>query len=144
MKKLSIAVAALALMAVATSAHAGDHASFECAGFKATPPEARDDDPVVATSVELYWPLHQNSPSNFDVNHTTLNGENYFRGEQYRNVRMWSNSKGDYWSGVSVKDSRRTMVGQMIYGDSSHGYYVEKAYVNGRLERATTSTCKLS
>jgi hypothetical protein len=117
------------------AAKAAIPAEYECGGYRSVPPEAVERDPVVKTSVVM--------PS-FDVTHTTLAGETYLRGDQYRDIRIWSSRKGDYWSGVSIKNPRRTMVGQLAY-DGSRGelarLYIEKSFVNGRLERTTTSTC---
>jgi hypothetical protein len=39
----------VAVIVLATMAHAGDHESLECAGFRALPPEAVESDPVVKT-----------------------------------------------------------------------------------------------
>jgi len=143
LKPLAIAAVSIATL-IPAKTHAGDHASFECAGFRAVPPEAIDRDPVVKTSIEVYWPRNEDDPTFFEVNHTTLNGENYSRERQYRDIRRWSNGKGDFWSGVSVKDPGRTMVGQLAYDDSrgvAARRYIEKSYVNGRLARTVTSTC---
>jgi hypothetical protein len=110
-------------------------AEYECAGYRSVPPEAIERDPVVKTSVTV---------PPFGVKHTTLAGETYARKEQYRDVRTWSDRNGDYWSGVSVKNPRRTMVGQLAYDDRRGimaRLYVEKSFVDGRLERTTTSTC---
>ena len=118
-----------------SSANAAVPAEYECAGYRSVPPEAVERDPVVKTSVTI--------PS-FGVMHTTLAGEAYARVDQYRDVRTWSDRKGDYWSGVSIKNPRRTMVGQLAYEDSrgiAARLYIEKSFVNGRLERTTTSTC---
>jgi hypothetical protein len=131
-------------MAFASPARAGDHVSFECAGFRAVPPEAVDRNPVVKSSVAVYWPRNQDDPISFEVTHTTLSGESYLRDQQYRDIRLWSNQNGDFWAGVSVKEPRRTMIGQLAFDDSrgiSARRYIEKSYVNGRLERTTTSTC---
>ena len=96
-------------------------------------------------------PAHRPSPplrakdwTAFEVIHTTLNGENFSREKQYRDIRRWSVNKSVFWSGVSVKDPRRTMVGQLIEDNSRGGSatrYIEKSYVNGRLERTVTSIC---
>jgi hypothetical protein len=116
-----------------SSANAAAPAEYECAGYRSVPPESVERDPVVKTSVTI--PL--------SVTHTTLAGEVYARVEQYRDVRTWSDRKGDYWSGISIKNPSRTMVGHLAYDDSrgiSARLYVEKSFVNGRLERTTTST----
>jgi hypothetical protein len=110
-------------------------AEYECGGYRSVPPEAVERDPVVKTSVSM--------PS-FGVTHTTLTGEVYQREDQYRDIRIWSDRKGDYWSGVSIKNPRRTMVGQLAYDDSrgvNVRLYIEKSFVNRHLERTTTSTC---
>jgi hypothetical protein len=108
---------------------------YECAGYRSVPSETVERDPVVQTSVTI---------PPFGVKHTTLTGEVYARREQYRDVRTWSDRNGDYWSGVSIKNPRRTIVGQLAYDDSrgvSARLYIEKTFVNRRLERTTTSTC---
>jgi len=110
-------------------------ADYECGGYRSVPPEAVERDPIVKTAVSM--------PS-FGVMHATLAGEVYQRVDQYRGIRIWSDRKGDYWSGVSIKNPRRTMVGQLAYDDSRGimaRLYIEKSFVNGRLERTTTSTC---
>jgi len=50
LKPLAVAAMSIAML---IPAYAGDHASFECAGFRAVPSEAVDHDPVVKTSIEL-------------------------------------------------------------------------------------------
>jgi hypothetical protein len=77
----------------------------------------------------------------------TLTNELYSREEQYRDIRFWSDRRGDYWSGVSVKNPGRTMVGQLGYDDTRGAAtrrYIEKFFVGRRLERTTTSTCVMS
>jgi hypothetical protein len=108
---------------------------YTCAGYEASPPEAIERDPVMRTSV-IFPP--------FDVRHTTLAGEVNARMEQYRDVRTWSNRDGDFWSGVSTKNPRRTMVGQLAWDDTrgiSARRYVEKSFIDGRVERTVVSTC---
>jgi hypothetical protein len=77
----------------ASAAKAAIPAEYECGGYRSVPPEAVERDPVVKTSVSM--------PS-FGVTHTTLTGEVYQREDQYRDIRIWSDRKGDYWSGVSI------------------------------------------
>jgi hypothetical protein len=118
-----------------TSARPAAPVEYECAGYRSVPSEAVERDPVVKTSVTV---------TPFRVKHTSLAGEIYAREEQYRDVRTWSNRNGDYWSGISVNNPRRTMVGQLAYDDRrgvSARLYVEKSFIDGRLERTTTSTC---
>jgi len=50
LKPLAVTAMSIAML---IPAYAGDHASFECAGFRAVPSEAVDHDPVVKTSIEL-------------------------------------------------------------------------------------------
>src|SRR5262249_22665440 len=143
LKPLAIAATLIATLAPA-KAYAGDHAAFECAGFRAVPPEAIDHDPVVKTSIELYAPLRAKDWTMFEVIHTTLKGETFSREKQYRDIRRWSTNKGDFWSGVSIKDWRRTMVGQLTYDNSRENStisYIEKSYISGRLERTVMTTC---
>jgi len=73
-----------------------------------------------------------------------LKGETFSREKQYRDIRRWSTNKGDFWSGVSIKDWRRTMVGQLTYDNSRENStisYIEKSYISGRLERTVMTTC---
>jgi hypothetical protein len=143
-KLLMIGAAALFVGWSGASAIAGDFTLFECAGFRATPPEIIDRDPVVKTSVAIYFARTGTQPSSFEVTHATLAGEKYERENQYRDIRTWANRGGDYWSGISITNPRRTMIGQLIYDDSrgiSARRYIEKSFVNGKLERTTTSTC---
>jgi hypothetical protein len=143
-KLLFTAVGAALSLALLAPAHAGDHVSFECAGFRAEPAEAADRDPVVKTAIGFYAPRTAKTWTEFEVVHTTLNGESFSREKQYRDIRLWSNAKGEFWSGVSVKDPRRTMVGHLAFDESrgvSARRYIEKSYVSGRLERTVTSTC---
>jgi hypothetical protein len=142
MKRFSLA--AVALIALTVTATAGDTVMVKCAGFKSVPPETIDRNPVVATSVTVHWKLRDDQPDFFAVQHDTLSGESFVRDKQYRDLRMWSARSGDYWSGVSITNPRRTMVGQLAFDDSrgiDARHYIEKTFVSGRLERTTTSTC---
>jgi len=123
----------------------GRPATYTCAGFKVSPPERKDDDPVVSTEIEVGFEMDGKRPR-LDVTHTTLKGEVYKRAEQYRDIRFWSATYSDNWSGVSVKNPRRTMVGRMTYDRDEHHPrgYIEQSFVNGRLERTTTSVCTLA
>jgi hypothetical protein len=142
-KLLMINAAALFIAWSGACAIAGDFTSFECAGFKTNPSEAIDRDPVIKTSVLVYFG-RPGQRSSFEVKHATLAGEKYERENQYRDIRIWSNRSGDYWSGISISNSRRTMIGQLAY-DPSRGIsarrYIEKSFLDGKLERTTTSTC---
>ncbi len=141
--KLALAITA-AIAMIASPVHASIIISVECAGFRTTPPETIDRDPVVKTSVELIFMPGKNQPLSFTVGQATLAGNTYERTNQYRDIRSWSNRAGDYWSGVSIINPRLTMTGQLVY-DETRGIaarrYIEKLFVNGKLERTTTSTC---
>jgi hypothetical protein len=120
-----------------------DHdVTVKCAGFKVVPPELIDSDPVVATFVHVA--IVRDQLHAFEVKHATLGGDTFDRTTQYRDIRMWSDRSGDYWSGVSIKNPRRTMVGQLGF-DGSRGIaarrYIEKLFVGRKLERTTTSVC---
>jgi hypothetical protein len=122
-----------------------DRLSLECVGFKTVPIEPVDRDPVVKSSIHLYKPSDEKKPTGFEVKHETLTGKTYARNDQYRDLRFWSDRNGDYWSGVSVKNRQRTMVGQLGYDPTGRGIsarrYIEKSFIAGRLEQTTTSTC---
>jgi hypothetical protein len=144
MLTLLVIIAAL-LFATQASAtvDAATSATHTCAGFKTIPAEVTDRDPVVSAEIDTAKEGHQLH----NVRHTTLTNELYSRGEQYRDIRFWSDRRGDYWSGVSVKNPRRTMVGQLGYDDirgAATRRYIEKLFVGRRLERTTTSTCVMS
>ena len=105
-----------------------------CRDFRVTPPEAEDRDPVLLATL--------NFNEGLVVTHVTLSGKAYARAEQYRDVRMWSETTDDvHWSGVWNRDPNRKMVGEARY-DGTRGSYVEKIYDRGRLENTITSTCK--
>jgi hypothetical protein len=141
-------LAIIAALLFATQASAtvdvATYATYTCAGFKTIPAEVTDRDPVVSAEIDTAKEGHQ---LHINVRHTTLTTELYSRGEQYRDIRFWSDRRGDYWSGVSVKNPRRTMVGQLGYDDirgAATRRYIEKLFVGRRLERTTTSTCVMS
>jgi peptidoglycan/xylan/chitin deacetylase (PgdA/CDA1 family) len=114
---------------------------LECAGFKTVPTESVDRDPVVKSSIHLYK-ARDEKPTGFEVKHETLKGETYARNDQYRDLRFWSDRNGDYWSGVSVKNPQRTMVGQLAYDPTiSARRYIEKSFIGGKLDQTTTSIC---
>ena len=90
----TVAIAAMSIAILArTPAYATLDASFECAGFKATPQEAVDADPVVKTSIEMgeveYDEHGRKHRDYLHVIHTTLTGKEYDREKQYPNFRHW-------------------------------------------------------
>jgi hypothetical protein len=111
-------------------------ASYMCAGFKSVPPENGERDPVVTAEIDVY-------PERFDIVHATLRGESYNRADQYRDMRFWSSRGSHNWSGVSIKNPRRVMIGKISYDldDGRPLRYTERVYVTGRLEQTTTSVC---
>jgi hypothetical protein len=114
----------------------GDERLYECAGFKRTPPEALERDPVVKTIIDV--------EQNFFVKHQTLAGFSYIRNEQYRDIRTWTRNGEHYWSGVSIKNPARTMIGKLAWDDSrgiAARRYVEKSYRGKMLESTVISTC---
>jgi hypothetical protein len=115
--------------------------TYECAGFRGTPPEPVERDPVVKVVIEH----RKGSPPIFNVKHVTLAGETFVRNDQYRDIRVWTGRGGDdFWSGVSIKNPSRSMVGNLAW-DNSRGIaarrYIEKQFNRGRLERTVVSTC---
>jgi len=145
MLTLLVIIAALLFATEATATvEAATYATYTCAGFKTIPAEATDRDPVVSAKIDTAKKGHQ---LHLNVRHTTLTNELYSREEQYRDIRFWSDRRGNYWSGVSVKNPGRTMVGQLGYDDTRGAAtrrYIEKLFVGRRLERTTTSTCVMS
>jgi hypothetical protein len=132
MKKLMLIAAAIILSVTAANA---DQFTFQCAGARFAPAERPERDPVVQTVVEV----ELGSRPSFSIVHTTLNGNEYDRYNQYRNTRVWMNRQGVFWSGVNMRSPNVTMIGQ-ITSDRSP-FYIEKIYSNGRLEKTITSTC---
>src|SRR6266404_1261306 len=58
--------------------------------------------------------------------------KSYIRNEQYRDIRTWTRKGEHYWSGVSIKDPARTMIGKLAWDDSrgiAARRYIEKSYL---------------
>ena len=138
---LLLAAAAVALALTSNSANArinpvGDERIYQCAGFKHTPPEAPERDPVLKTIIDI--------KQNFLVEHQTLAGVSYIRSEQYRDIRTWTKNGEHYWSGISIKIPIRTMIGHLAWDDSrgiAARRYIEKLFNGKRLESTVVSTC---
>jgi hypothetical protein len=137
---------ATVLVSIGT-ANASYQFNVGCTGFKTVPTERSDDDPVIRTMIDVLYPTHSDGIASIEVTHETLKGETYVRSEQYRDLRFWSGRKSNvwgvrknnFWSGVSAKNPRMMMIGELV----AQKYYTEKTFIGGKLARTTTSTCTL-
>jgi hypothetical protein len=139
-------VAAIVVAIMPARAQPLDRFSLACAGFKTNPPETDDHDPVVLTEVMLITSGRGKDRElvSMDVSHLTLAKETFSRAKQYRDIRFWTDRDNLYWSGVSIKNPQRKMVGQLnANADREEWHYIERLFLEGRLDRTTTSACKI-
>jgi hypothetical protein len=141
---LNVVVAIVVAIMPARAQPLDERFSLACAGFKTAPPENDDHDPVVVTEVILV--THGRGKDrellSMDVQHLTLAKETYSRAKQYRDIRLWTDQDNLYWSGVSIKNPSRKMVGQLNANTARKEWsYIERSFIDGRLERTTTSAC---
>jgi hypothetical protein len=104
----------------------------ECRDHVSTPPERDDPDPVIKTLLTF--------ADGFVVTHITRSGKIYTRGDQYRDVRIWTD-EGTHWPGIWKRNPNKRMTGSLSY-EGNAARYVEKVYDGGRLETTITSTCE--
>jgi hypothetical protein len=104
-----------------------------CTNFRVTPPEPEDRDPIVSARLDF--------EDTFAVTHVTLSGRTYSRGEQYRDVRVWTGRDGvTHWAGTWRRDPAVRMVGSF----TADGEYTERLFRRGQLETTTVSNCTLA
>jgi hypothetical protein len=112
---------------------------LQCGAAKAVPPESDDADPVFQTRIVA------TTDGQIYVRHFAASGERYDRNSQYRDMKFWSESNADNWSGVSIKQPDRTMVGRLQMDKTKRWVeYVEKLYRGGKLEMTTTHICRFA
>jgi hypothetical protein len=111
-----------------------DLGTLECRDHRSTPPDP-DPDPVVRTLLTF--------ADGFVVTHFTRSGKLYTRGDQYRDIRVWTNEGGNdvYWSGTWKKNQNKRMTGSLVTGNDDNYRYTEKIYDGGRVETTVVSTC---
>jgi hypothetical protein len=83
-----------------------------------------------------------NFEDTFIVTHVTRSGKAYTRGNQYRDIKVWTNEMGTpYWSGIWKRNPNKRMTGSLVNeGDTNR--YIEEVYDGGRLETTIVSSCK--
>jgi hypothetical protein len=140
MGKLFITAAAIIAFASGApiTAKASIIETYECGATKSSQAD-RDRDPIVKIKVQIVIMPGSNKFQAFDVDHYAASGKIYSRGDQYRDLRRWSDDKADHWSGTSVKTPNLIMVGSL----NSTGHYVEQRFRAGKLESTTVSACRV-
>jgi hypothetical protein len=109
---------------------------LQCGAAKSVPPDD-DADPVFQTRVVA------TTDGQIYVRHFAASG--YDRNAQYRDLRFWSESNADLWSGVSIKQPDRTMVGRLQMDKTQRWVeYTEKLYRGGKVEMTTTHICRFA
>jgi hypothetical protein len=108
-----------------------EYSTMECRDHR---PSDGDPDPVTLTLLTF--------DNTFAVTHVTRNGKTYKRGDQYRDLRVWSDDDGTHWAGTSKRVPSKRMVGSLTLGQPNK--YVEKTYEGGRPTVTVTATCEYS
>jgi hypothetical protein len=116
-----------------TSNEYPEQPTMACRNHRSTPPDA-DPDPVVITLLTF--------DDTFGAAHTTRSGKTYVRGDQYRDIKVWTGDSANevYWSGVSKRNPNKRMTGSLVTAGDDYRY-TEKTYNGGRLETTVVSNC---
>jgi hypothetical protein len=111
---------------------------LQCGAAKSVPPDD-DADPIFQTRIVA------TTDGEIYIRHFAASGERYDRNSQYRDLRFWSETNTDNWSGVSIRHPDRTMVGRVQMDKSNRWVeYIEKHYRGGKLESTTTNICRFA
>jgi hypothetical protein len=111
---------------------------LQCGAAKSVPPDD-DADPVFQTRIVA------TTAGEIYIRHFAASGARYDRNSQYRDLRFWSETDADNWSGVSIKYPDRTMVGRIQMDKTKRWVeYIEKHYRGGKLESTTTNICRFA
>jgi hypothetical protein len=138
MKTTLIIAVCLALATPASADNVKLKYVLQCGAAKSVPPDD-DADPIFQTRIiattdgEIY------------IRHFAASGARYDRNSQYRDLRFWSETDADNWSGVSIKYPDRTMVGRIQMDKTKRWVeYIEKHYRGGKLESTATNICRFA